>query len=233
MNPELLIGTEIVCELSPAEADELKSYELAIERGLETFFEVGLALAAIRDRRLYRAEFPTFEEYCAEKWGMTARRARQLWSAAEVVRALTANGQVASAFLLPATESQARPLTLLPPEKQSEAWTEVLRTAPGGRVTARHVESVVDRIRGVSLRTATTTGDQEAVPVPPIDAGSRGDQLKAATDAAIAKTRELLDAIGTADSAAGAEVFNALHRLEKFKDHLARVEDMHASRTTA
>jgi hypothetical protein len=214
--------------LSQAEAAELQGHELTIKAGLETFVQVGEALAAIRDRRLYRAEFPTFEEYCAEKWGMTARRARQLWAAADVARTL---GNNCSAFVLPATESQARPLTLLPVDRQIEAWQEVVRTAPGGRVTARHVQTVVNRIKGFSPTPVTQQngGAEQTRPVV-IEGGSRELQMKAATNAAIAKTRELLDVIGTADSAAGAEVYNALHRLEKFKDHLARVEDMQASR---
>ena len=33
-----------------------------------TFVDVGLAFARIRDYRLYRIEFPTFEAYCQQKW---------------------------------------------------------------------------------------------------------------------------------------------------------------------
>lgn len=48
------------------------------------FVEIGLALATIRDRRLYRAEFRTFEEYCRERWGFSRRRAYQLIACARI-----------------------------------------------------------------------------------------------------------------------------------------------------
>jgi hypothetical protein len=41
---------------------------LASELRPFAFVKVGLALARIRDARLYRAEFPTFEAYCQTKW---------------------------------------------------------------------------------------------------------------------------------------------------------------------
>jgi hypothetical protein len=50
---------------------------------------------------------------------------------------------------MPAAESVARPLAALPdPEQQREAWQQAVDTAPGGKVTARHVESVVNTMRG-------------------------------------------------------------------------------------
>jgi len=36
---------------------------------------------------------------------------------------------------IPATESQARPLTVLEPAQQREVWQRAVDTAPGGRVT--------------------------------------------------------------------------------------------------
>ena len=54
--------------LSEAEAAEKMACEMVIEMGWSTFVEVGLALARIRDARLYRIEFDTFETYCRERW---------------------------------------------------------------------------------------------------------------------------------------------------------------------
>ena len=47
--------------LSAAEAGRLQELETTIERGLQTFIEVGEALREIRDHRLYRGDHPTFE----------------------------------------------------------------------------------------------------------------------------------------------------------------------------
>src|SRR6266566_7241931 len=54
--------------LSPAEQKELAQCEAVIEKGWQTFVDVGLALAKICGQKLYRAEHGTFEAYCREKW---------------------------------------------------------------------------------------------------------------------------------------------------------------------
>lgn len=137
-----------IVQLSLPEAGELERCEAIIERGLRTFTEVGNALLRIRDRRLYRAKHGTFEAYCRERWGFTDRRARMLISAAETV-AIIETGTIVP--VLPATESQARPLTTLRgdngkalPDLQREAWQHAVETAPDGKVTAAHVQRVVE-----------------------------------------------------------------------------------------
>jgi len=76
------------------------------------------ALAEIRDAKLYRIEHKTFEEYCRTKWNFTKTQANRLIGAAQVTENLTPMG------VKPNTESQARPLTKLPPDKQPEAWSK-------------------------------------------------------------------------------------------------------------
>ncbi len=79
-------------ELSDGETGRLAELEAVVERGLQTFVEVGEALGEIRDQRLYRATHRTFEEYCRDRWGFVASRARQLIAAAETVTAVTLDG---------------------------------------------------------------------------------------------------------------------------------------------
>ena len=102
--------------LTVPEADRKAQLEATIERGMQTFVEVGLALMEIRDDRLYRAEFGTFEEYCRERWGWSSRHTNRMIASAEVTVNLGPIGPI-----LPATESQARPLATLEPEQQREA----------------------------------------------------------------------------------------------------------------
>lgn len=99
--------------------------------------EVGNALLQIRDRCLYKATHATFESYCEERWGMSWRHAYRLMDAAETVENLNScpigqESEQASApdAILPATESQARPLARLEPEEQRTAWKEAVETAP-------------------------------------------------------------------------------------------------------
>lgn len=70
--------------LSKTGVRRLAEAEAKIERGLSTFWEVGSALMQIRDERLYRADFATFEDYCQDRWQMTRRRANQLVEAAQM-----------------------------------------------------------------------------------------------------------------------------------------------------
>lgn len=132
--------------LTQTEAQKLAQYETVIERGIATFVEVGIALLAVREERLWRS-YGTFENYCNQRWGWTARRARQLTDSASVIQNIQLGTIVPNAKLqLPATESQARPLTALrdQPELQREVWREAVETAPGGKVTAAYVQAVVE-----------------------------------------------------------------------------------------
>lgn len=128
--------------LTDSEETELAQHEATIERGLKTFVDVGQALLAIRDARLYRKHNPTFEGYCQERWQMQRAHAYRLIDAAEVVGNLSPIGDI-----VPATESQARPLTQLPPEVQPVIWQRAVETAPNGKITAAHVQNVVDEYK--------------------------------------------------------------------------------------
>ena len=90
--------------LDATERTDLANCEEVIDKGLRTFVEVGTALLTIRDRRLYRAQHGTFEDYCQGRWGMSRPRAYQMIDAATVVGNLST---IVDKF--PTTESQARP----------------------------------------------------------------------------------------------------------------------------
>lgn len=123
------------------EISRLTVCEEVIAQGLHTFVDVGNALLEIRDNRLYRDEYSTFEDYCKERWGMVRQQANRLIAAAETVSNLEPIGSI-----LPQTESQTRPLTILEPELQVEAWQRAVETAPETGITAKHVQGVVDEI---------------------------------------------------------------------------------------
>jgi hypothetical protein len=126
--------------LAPLEHDRLSACEETIESGLKTFTDVGNALLVIRDERLYRADYGTFEDYCRSRWGFDKARASKLISAAEAV------SNVSHVKLPPANERQAYELSRVKdPEQQREVWQEAVSTAPNGKVTAKHVQEVVDR----------------------------------------------------------------------------------------
>ena len=112
--------------LTAAETDRLVELEQAVGRGLQTFVEVGQALAEIRDRKLYRASHDTFEWYCRERWGFTRQRALQFIDAAAVTTVVVKAGLPA-----PTNEAQARELVPLRkrPDELETAWRDTLIVA--------------------------------------------------------------------------------------------------------
>jgi hypothetical protein len=147
-------------QLTQTETSKLADLEQVIERGKNTFVEVGNALSEIRDSRIYRATHATFEDYCRERWDWSKRSAYQFIAAAEVVE------NVRNCAQKPTTESQARPLAKLEPEQQPAAWEKAQDIAKeeGKPVTARHVEQAVAQI--VTPEPIRTESDEEEIPEP-------------------------------------------------------------------
>lgn len=129
--------------LTPNETVRLCKLERVIQRGKETFVEVGNALAEIRDSRMYRATFKTFEDYCQERWGFSRMRAHQMIDAARAVENVKHVLQTA-----PQNARQAAELAKVPAEKQPEAWSKAQEKADeeGKPVAARHVEAAVAEV---------------------------------------------------------------------------------------
>jgi hypothetical protein len=122
---------------------------------LATFFEVGVALLEIRESRLYRADFATFEQYCLERWGFARARAYQLTEAALVTSRLST---VVDDAHLPQNESQIRPLAGLDPESQQTVWRKAVDTAPDGKVTQAHVRRTIEGMKLAPILVDDETG---------------------------------------------------------------------------
>ena len=81
------MDTEVVqLELTLIEQTSFKKCEERIAQGLKTFVAVGEALLQIRDQRLYRKDWRTFEEYCRGRWGWERRHAYRIMDAASVAQ---------------------------------------------------------------------------------------------------------------------------------------------------
>jgi len=132
-------SSNLNAQLDASERARLNELEAVIERGLQTFYEVGFALEEIREKKLYRETKKTFEAYCRDKWGIARQTAYRFISAAQVMEILSPIGDI-----LPRKENQVRPLTLLPPELQLEIWQQAVELAPNGIPTAAAVQRLVD-----------------------------------------------------------------------------------------
>ncbi len=132
-------------QIDKTDNKKLLALEKTIEEGLRTFTAVGSALLQIRDGKLYRPQYGSFEEYCLEKWDMDHSHAYRLMKSAEVVENLRSSpiGE-----LLPANEAQTRPLALLTPEQQVQAWQEATEKASNGKQpTGQLLKRIAVRIR--------------------------------------------------------------------------------------
>jgi hypothetical protein len=175
---EIVAGSDT--ELSEDEVDELQRCETIIERGLKTFFEVGAALLRVRDLKLYRVEYPTFEAYCQERWDFSKTYANNLIAATSVRNNLT----TIVVKQLPANEAQARPLARLEPEQQREAWQRAVQRAGGDRITARLVDQAVREILAELAPARVESIDQEVADAasPAVSPDAHGEPADDAAD---------------------------------------------------
>jgi protein gp37 len=128
-------------KLSLTESDRFMTLEIAFAKVCERWIEGAAILLEIRDSRLYRQSYRTFEDYCRERWNLSRRRAYQLIGAGEVIENVNHGSQI-----LPENERQVRPLTDLEPAQQREVWRQAVSTAPAGKITAAHVKTVKGQV---------------------------------------------------------------------------------------
>jgi len=128
-----------------------------IARGKQTFVEVGLALAEIRDLRLYKREYGSFKEYCREKWGWERRYTDYVIAGAEAVKSLP---EKASTIVLAA--GAARELAKIPTEQRGDVVQTI--AAEGKPVTAAAIKR---HLPPPPMRRRAANGTNGAVPPPP------------------------------------------------------------------
>lgn len=117
--------------------DELQKFEVVIEKGKQVFIEVGNALREIRDRKGYRLQFGTFEEYCKQRWGFSVGSGKYLIRAAEAATNLIENGHARDEI----DYTKARTIATIPSEQQ----VSFAETHDITEMTSREVERAVKR----------------------------------------------------------------------------------------
>ncbi len=139
---------EVLETLSLSEESERLRLERKVEKA---FYEAGLALQTLRDKRLYRSTHATFEEYCQDRFNYSRSYSSRLILAVEIVDNIkenVANWQHNKTIVLPTKESQCRQIgRLKQPSSQAQAWREAVNRSSGGNPTAKIVEQVVNEIK--------------------------------------------------------------------------------------
>jgi hypothetical protein len=141
--PPPVVGEVEDAPLTTGEQRDLARHEATIAGGLDTFLAVGEALAAIRDRRLYRDTHRSFAAYLAARWPQIGgrRQADRLINAAEVAADLRPVG------LSLTSERQARELAPLPPEQRRVAMERATAQAGGTSPTSAQVRQAAQEVR--------------------------------------------------------------------------------------
>lgn len=139
----------ILEELSPKEEERLKICHERIMQGLKTWFDVGLALAEIRDNKLYRKTHKTFEEFLDENYSIGRTRAHQIISATtlQLMPEFTEIEVVESQ--LPDSLTPLLELGKIKKSDQLTVWQQVVSDAKktGEQITAKVVNDTYKRIK--------------------------------------------------------------------------------------
>lgn len=166
---------------------QLVRAENIIEQGVIAYRAAGGALREIRDNGLYKDNYPTFEQYCKERWGWERSYAYRLIDAAQVVDNLSTTGSI------PSNEGQARELVKLDsPDLQRAAYgvaETIAEQNKAGKVTAKDVKKAVDLVHEVikeypgiepeeiAAKAIEKGAVKEVVPAPPSETDMLRDQL--------------------------------------------------------
>lgn len=156
----------------------LQGHEDIIASGLKSFIDVGISLMAIRDERLYEAQYDTFESYCKVRWGFAKSRAYQLISSAVVVDELstivdteTKKSGGKCNIPLPVNEAQARAVADATddPSKQKQVWRAAVESAPKAqdgtpKITAAIVKKAAAAVVGKHKASEATRQPGEDAP---------------------------------------------------------------------
>jgi hypothetical protein len=146
----LLEQTQSLTPLSAAEKARLHELERVVEKHLDGFLVVGKSLAEIRNLRLYRQHYPTFEAYLRERWALSRSRADELIRSTICAGLLlsTTGSENGDTPLSPSTpEIVLRPISQLPEgDLQGQVWRLVSLVSPKGKTPTHSTCAKVVRL---------------------------------------------------------------------------------------
>jgi hypothetical protein len=159
--------------LTAGELDHLAVCEAALDNLRTAFAAAGKALQVVRDGRLYRDGYATFEDYAEQRWDMSRAQAYRLIEAWPLAARLSPMGDKLN-------ERQVRELLRLSDRHGEDAAAVVYETvseADGVQVTAAVLHDVVgilpadyfDRDEAVAQIRAYLAGDRTPPGRPPAD----------------------------------------------------------------
>jgi len=137
--------------LTTDEKNRLKNLEGQIEAAVEMIKSIGDALLEIRDSRLYRQEFSTFDQYCLARWSISRPRAYQLIDMSKLAGQIGARIRYTSI-----TEAHVRELKRVGPDDQAEIWEKTKQRFETDRPSMRQLQEIINEHTG---KTETNSGN--------------------------------------------------------------------------
>jgi hypothetical protein len=157
-------------------AEKRERYVQCKSKIKEGLLQAAQALEEVRNDRLYREEYPSFEEFARSEYGLGKAQAYRTISGAKIVRELSSSGGFE---YLPQKESHTRELLKLrKPEERAKAWREAC-DKHGAAVTAVEISAIVETIRG---KEGKPKGPMERNPDPSTTSADRTDAAKGDRD---------------------------------------------------
>jgi hypothetical protein len=139
--------------LSETEQARLAELEQTVKAGLKSFVEVGTALLEIRDQRLYRGAYGSFEAYCQQELHFSRQRGYQLMQAAAVATVVDIGNERQARDLAPLlTDPGAMRDALEEASVDGKPTGDKIRDAVARRVPARKPREAVVLDRPEQLR---------------------------------------------------------------------------------
>jgi hypothetical protein len=121
------------------EPTTLAEHEECIKKGMLGMLAAGRSFRAIRDGKLYREYYATFDEYCHARLGFTVRRVQQIMSATEVLESLPVETRT-----IVRNEGMARAVGRVEPDRRDQVVHEAQKVAnsEGRKPTAKDIAIV-------------------------------------------------------------------------------------------
>ena len=122
-------------ELITSPLSLLQEQEVIIQKGLMGFIVAGTALRKIKEDKLYKDNYSTYDEYCQQKWNFTPQHANRLIKAATVVEEIKSES---IGSVLPQSEAQAR--ALLKSKNPATDWIKIQKKTGEEQPIAKDIE---------------------------------------------------------------------------------------------
>lgn len=154
---------EQTCDKKREDLEELKEIERTIGIGLTTFLAIGYSLTLIREKRLYRHEYKTFDEYLWKRWKLKRSHGYRLIQASEFENRFSQMSPQGD-IRLPNEERGIRAILKFENDKQLEVLCKANELAGSAPVLSKHVQAAIKELGFAASSKLNRTTVRERTP---------------------------------------------------------------------